>query len=115
MRTIVPLAAALAALSLAAPARADSTPTSTISQLMVVEPSDPKHRLFHGAVWLQADKATQNYRWGGKHCNNATVSSEHLRLLFEAFHHKYSVTLEYQSVRYRDSVYRCISGFTITR
>ena len=96
-------------------ARADQTATSTISQIKVLSPSDSRYRLFHGAVWLQVDKATQNYRWGGKHCAGGGLSESSLALLFAAFSAKHSVTIDYDVRRYRKQISRCITGFTVAR
>ncbi|HEX5097117.1 MAG TPA: hypothetical protein VFX21_13915, partial [Acidimicrobiia bacterium] len=51
--------------ALASPVAADTTSTTSVSQLMVLEPGDASYKLFHGAIWLDIDKATTNYRWGG--------------------------------------------------
>ncbi|HEY6178597.1 MAG TPA: hypothetical protein VIX73_29305, partial [Kofleriaceae bacterium] len=45
---------------LAVPARAETTATSSIAQLMMLEPGDASYKLFHGAVWLDHDKAQWN-------------------------------------------------------
>jgi hypothetical protein len=108
-------AALLAAVATPGRAAAETTPTSTISQVKVVEANDPKYRLFHGAIWLQVDKATHNYRWGGRNCDNASLSAENLALLFSAFHAGLSVSIDFQSVTFREETFRCISGFTVTR
>ncbi|RMH37100.1 MAG: hypothetical protein D6689_21435 [Deltaproteobacteria bacterium] len=108
-------AACAAAVIAAAPARADQTPSSTIAQIMVLERSDSRYREFHGAVWLQVDKATYNYRWGGRHCNGADLSDASLRMLFDAFRERYVVSLDYTIVRTKAHTARCITGFTVTR
>ncbi len=110
-------AAALATLLVTAPtpARAETTATSTITQIKVLEKSDENYRLFHGALWLDYDKATSNYRWGGAHCKNQGLSDLNISLLFSAFRAKYSVTIDYRVVSYRQRQYRCITGFSITR
>ena len=56
----VALDAALA--SAPPPAVADTTASSTIAQIKVVERSDASHKLYRGAIWLDYDKATYNYR-----------------------------------------------------
>ena len=52
--------AAAIALVVAAPAHADTTPSTTVAQMMLLEPGDPSFKLFHGAVWIVVDKATVN-------------------------------------------------------
>jgi len=109
--------AALAVLYVAAPrvARADTTATSSIAQVMVLEPGDKSFRLFHGAIWLEYDKANYNYRWGGLECKGRELSDNSLQLLFASFKSEYSVTLEYVVSEYRSKEYRCITGFTVAK
>lgn len=111
------IAAAIAALSLTAPtsARAETTASSTITQIKVLEKSSPNYRLFHGAIWLDYDKATHNYRWGGAHCKNQNLSDLNLSLMFAAFRSKYTVTIDYKTMSYKSTTYRCITGFSVTR
>jgi hypothetical protein len=119
MQTIRRLAAlaALAGLLAWSPAaaHAETTATSTITQIKVLDKSHPNYRLFHGAIWLDYDKATHNYRWGGAHCKNQGMSDLNLSMLFAAFRSKYSVTIDYKVMSYRKSTYRCIIGFSVTR
>ena len=65
--------------------RADTTATTSIAQLMVLEPGDGSYKLFHGAVWLDVDKANTNYRWGGLQCKGRELSDTSIQLLFAAF------------------------------
>src|ERR1051325_6209476 len=65
MPRLLPSLVLCALIALALPARADTTATSSIAQLMVLEPGDASYKLFHGAVWLDHDKAQWNYCWGG--------------------------------------------------
>ena len=109
------LATTLAVTASVGTARAETTPNSTISQVKVVEASNAKHRLFHGAIWLELDKATQNYRWGGAHCGSKTLSDINVSLLFAAFRSRHSVMIEYDVNRYKKHAYRCITGFTVAR
>src|SRR5512146_2400757 len=90
-------------------ARADSTATSNVAQLMVLEPGDSSYKLFHGAVWLEADKASTNYRWGGLQCKGRELSDTSIQLLFAAFRSEYQVKLEYVAVEYQSKSYRCIT------
>lgn len=115
VRTLAPAAALLVCMAIAAPARADTTATSTIAQIKVLEKSDSSYRLFHGAIWLEYDKATNNYRWGGAHCGNQGMRDLNISMLFAAFRSKYSVTLDYKPFKYKKRVYRCITGFSVTR
>ena len=107
----------IAALALLAPAtaRAEQTESSTISQIKLLTPGDARYKLFNGALWLQVDKATQNYRWGGRHCNGNTLSDSAVALLIAAFQAKHSITIEYDVRRYKDQTSRCITAFTVTR
>jgi len=109
------LIGALCSAGLAAPARADSTQTTSIAQLMVLEPGDTSYRLFHGAVWLDQDKANWNYRWGGLQCKGRELSETTVQLLFAAFRAEYQVAVEYATVDYKGKPYRCITGLTISR
>jgi len=96
-------------------AHAETTPTSTISQLMVLEPGDASFKLFHGAIWLDTDKKDWNYRWGGLQCKGRDLSDSSVQLLFGAFRPEFHVTVEYVVTEYKGNRYRCITGFTISR
>lgn len=102
-------------LALVTPAGADSTASTSVSQLMVLEPGDSSYKLFHGAVWLDADKATTNYRWGGLQCKGRDLSDTSIQLLFAAFRSEYQVRLEYVINEYKDKQYRCVTGFTLSK
>ncbi len=117
MRSAAAAAAVLAAATLfvARPALAETTPTSSVAQLMVLEPGDASYKLFHGAVWLDYDKAQWNYRWGGLQCKGRELSDTSIQLLFAAFRSEYQVTLEYVSSDYKSKPYRCLTGFTISK
>jgi hypothetical protein len=103
------------ALAVAGVAHADPSATTSIAQLMVLEPGDASYKLFHGAVWLESDKATTNYRWGGLQCKGRELADTSVQLLFAAFRAEYQVTLEYVVSQYKDKQFRCITGFTISR
>ncbi len=107
--------AALAVALLAKPVIADTTPGTAIAQLMVLEPGDSSYRLFHGAVWLDADKASWNYRWGGAQCKGREVSDNSVQLLFAAFRNGDNVSFEYVVTDYKGKQYRCLTGFTISK
>jgi hypothetical protein len=113
--TLCIAAAMTATLFTASTARADQTAASTVSQIKVLEASDVRYKLFHGAVWLRVDKATQNYRWGGKHCGGGRLSDSTLKLLYDAFREKDSVSIDYTPRKYKKDVFRCITGLTVTR
>lgn len=104
-----------ASLALAPSARAETTTTTSVAQLMVLEPGDASYKLFHGAVWLEHDKATTNYRWGGLQCKGRELSDSSVQILFAAFRSEYQVTLEYVVTQYKDKPYRCVTGFTISK
>jgi hypothetical protein len=97
------------------PALADTTPVTSVAQMMVLEPGDSSYKLFHGAVWLEADKATVNYRWGGLQCKGRELSDTSIQILFAAFRSEYQVKLEYVSADYQGKPYRCVTGFTISK
>ena len=99
----------------ASPAVADTTSTTSVSQLMVLEPGDSSYKLFHGAVWLDVDKASTNYRWGGLQCKGRDLSETSIEILFAAFRSEYQVRLEYVINDYKDKQYRCVTGFTVTK
>jgi hypothetical protein len=94
---------------------ADTTATTSVAQLMVLEPGDPSYKLFHGAVWLEYDKANYNYRWGGLECKGRELSDTSIQLLFAAFRAEYQVTVEYAVSEYKTKQYRCITGFTLSK
>src|SRR6476620_1743949 len=96
-------------------ASADTTSTTSVAQLMVLEPGDASYKLFHGAVWLDADKASTNYRWGGLQCKGRDLSDTSIQLLFAAFRSEYTVKLEYVVTDYKDKQYRCVTGFTVSK
>lgn len=104
------------ALVAAAPlARADTTATSTITQIQLNAPGSDRHALFHGAVWLDHDKATHNYRWGGRQCGGGGLDAQQAGLLHTAFAEKYGVTIEYRVHSYKKKDYRCVVAVTVTR
>lgn len=104
-------------IALAAPAvaLAETSATTSIAQLMVLEPGDASYKLFHGAVWLEHDKATWNYRWGGLQCKGRELSDASIQLLFAAFRSEYRVALEYVQTDYKGKPFRCVTGFSITK
>lgn len=114
-RTIAALA--LAVWMLAGPriARAETTPTSTITQMTIVSESSRRHQLYHGALWLAHDEARANYRWGGAHCRDQGLSDSKVNMLFAAFSARYSVNVEYEEQLYKGKRYRCVTGFTVRR
>jgi hypothetical protein len=111
MRPLIPVAL----IAVAAIARADTSASTTISQVMVLEPGDPSYKLFHGAVWLDFDKAQWNYRWGGLQCKGRDVGDNSIQLLFAAFRAGDPVKVEYVVSDYKDKQYRCLTGFTIAK
>ena len=101
--------------ALAAVAHADTTASTTVSQIMVLEAGDPSYKLFHGAVWLDFDKAQWNYRWGGLQCKGRELGDTSVQLLFAAFRAGDTVKLEYVVSDYKGKEYRCVTGFTISK
>ena len=104
-----------ALLVLASSAHADTTASTTVAQLMVLEPGDASYKLFHGAVWLEADKASVNYRWGGLQCKGRELGDTSIQLLFSAFRAGDLVKLEYVVTEYQGKTYRCVTGYTIAK
>lgn len=102
-------------LGMAAPAIADTTPSTSVTQLMLLEPGDTSFKLFHGAVWLEADKASTNYRWGGLQCKGRDLSDTSIQILFAAYRTGDQVKLEFVLTEYKDKQYRCVTGFTISK
>ena len=96
-------------------ARAESTSVTSVAQLMVLEPGDASYKLFHGAVWLDADKASVNYRWGGLQCKGRELSDTSIQLLFASFRSEYQVKLEYVVTDFKDKQFRCVTGFTVSK
>lgn len=115
MRSLLTSLTAAVLLLAASPAHADTTPPTGVAQLMVLEPGDASYKLFHGAVWLEVDKATTNYRWGGLQCKGRDLSDNSIQLLFAALRSEYQVALEYVVSEYRGKQYRCVTGFTVSR
>jgi hypothetical protein len=109
------LASVVMLFALAVPARADTTGLTSVAQLMVLEPGDASYKLFHGAVWLDADKASVNYRWGGLQCKGRDLSDTSIQLLFAAFRSEYQVKVEYVLADYQSKQYRCVTGFTVSK
>ena len=107
--------ALLLLLLVAGSADADTTSTTSVSQLMVLEPGDGSYKLFHGAVWLDVDKASTNYRWGGLQCKGRDLSETSIQILFAAFRSEYQVKLEFVVSDYKDKQYRCVTGFTVAK
>jgi hypothetical protein len=105
----------LASLGLLSSAAADTTPPTSVAQLMVLEPGDASYKLFHGAVWLERDKASTNYRWGGLQCKGRDLSDTSIQLLFAAFRSEYQVSVEFVVTEYKGKQYRCVTGFAITK
>lgn len=101
--------------TLAGSVHADTTSTTSVSQLMVLEPGDASYKLFHGAVWLDVDKASTNYRWGGLQCKGRDLSETSIEILFAAFRSEYQVKLEFVVTEYKDKQYRCVTGFTVSK
>lgn len=106
---------ALFVVGLAGTAGADTTATTSVSQLMVLEPGDASYKLFHGAVWLEHDKASTNYRWGGLQCKGRDLSDTSVQILFAAFRSEYQIRLEYVVTEYKEKQYRCVTGFTVSK
>jgi len=96
-------------------ARADTSDTSSIAQLMVLEAGDASYKNFHGAIWLDIDKASYNYRWGGLQCKGRDLSDSSIQILFASFKSEYQVTLEFEVTEYKSKSYRCITGFTVSK
>ncbi|MGN6105846.1 MAG: hypothetical protein ACTHU0_12135 [Kofleriaceae bacterium] len=96
-------------------AHAETSATTSVAQLMVLEPGDASYKLFHGAVWLEHDKASWNYRWGGLQCKGRELSDTSIQLLFAAFRSEYQVTVEYVLTEYKGKSYRCLTGFTLSK
>ena len=112
MRRLLPV---LALVAISSTARAETTPVTAVAQLMVLEPGDSSYKLFHGAVWLDVDKASVNYRWGGLQCKGRELSDTSIQILFAAFRSEYQVKLEYVITDYERKPYRCVTGFTVSK
>lgn len=114
-RTLSLVLVALALCFFTRTARAETTPTSNVAQLMLLEPGDSSYRLFHGAVWLTLDKASTNYRWGGVQCKGRELSETSVQILYAAYRNNDQVTLEYVTSDYNGKQFRCLTGFTIAK
>lgn len=109
------LVAGVVLASLASTALADTSPTSGVAQLMLVEPGDASYRLFHGTVWLEADKAAANYRWGGLQCKGRDISDASVQLLLASLRGDYQVTLEFVPSQLEDTTFRCVTAVTLSK
>lgn len=98
-----------------APAAADTSQTSTIAQLTIIESGDRNYKAFHGAVWLEQDKASTNYRWGGSQCGGRDLADTTVQLLFAAFRGGEQVSLEYAVNEIKGKPYRCITAVTFSK
>ena len=107
--------AVTASVTMVAPAAADTSHTSTVAQLMVIEPGDKNYKSFHGAVWLEQDKASTNYRWGGVHCGGRDISGNTIQLLFAALRSSDQVSIEYVLSDVKGKPYRCLTAVTFTK
>ena len=96
-------------------ASADTTSATSVNSLMVLEPGDASYKLFHGAVWLESDKDSTNYKWGGLQCKGRDLSDSSVQVLFAAFRSEYRIKLEYVVSEYKDKQYRCVTGFTVSK
>jgi hypothetical protein len=115
MRRSIALLALALALSATSSAHAESTPTSSVAQLMLLEPGDASYRLFHGAVWLALDKASTNYRWGGLQCKGRELSETSVQILYASYRNGDTVSLEYVTSEYNQKQFRCLTGFTVAK
>jgi len=111
------LAVVAAVVALAVPrlAVAETSNTSSIAQLMILETGDANYKNFHGAIWLDHDKAQYNYRWGGLQCKGRDLSDSSVQILFASFKSEYQVTLEYVVTEHKNKSYRCITGFSVSK
>jgi hypothetical protein len=106
----------LATLALGAgTAAADSTATSAIAQILILEDGDKNYKNYHGAIWLDYDKADYNYRWGGLQCKGRELSDSSIQILFASFKSEYQVTLEFVVTEHKSKSYRCITGFSVSK
>lgn len=105
------------AVSAASPADADADTanTSAIAQLMVVESGHKDYKSFHGAVWIDHDKASTNYRWGGAQCGGRDIAESTVQLLFAALRSGDQVTLEYVVSEVRGKPYRCVTAVVFSK
>lgn len=113
MRSLLPILIAVVAST--GLARAETTAPTAVAQLMVLEPGDASYKLFHGAIWLDVDKASTNYRWGGLQCKGRELSDSSVQMLFAAFRSEYAVAVEFVVSEYKGKQFRCVTGFTISR
>ena len=67
------------------------------------------------ACWLEQDKATTNYRWGGTQCAGRELSEVTVQLLFAAFRGGEQVSLEYAVSDVKGKQYRCITAVTFSK
>lgn len=96
-------------------AAADSTATSAIAQILILEDGDKNYKNYHGAIWLDYDKADYNYRWGGLQCKGRELSDSSIQILFASFKSEYQVTLEFVVTEHKSKSYRCITGFSVSK
>lgn|GEM_PF-5632777 len=109
------LALAASVLLAASSARADTTQPSTIAQIKLVAPGDDQYKQYQGALWLYADKADYNYKWGGQQCSSVTLTGAQVELLIAAFNNKHSVVLDFDERTYKGRKFRCITAISVRR
>jgi hypothetical protein len=100
---------------LAGGASADTSATSSVAQILILEDGDKNYKNYHGALWLEYDKADYNYRWGGLQCKGRELSETAIQILFASFKSEYQVTLEYVVTEHKSKSYRCITGFSVSK
>ena len=115
VRALALAAVAVAVAAAGAPAYADTSHTSTINQITINEAGDRNYRAFRGAVWLDQDKTTTNYRWGGSQCGGRDISDNTVQLLYAALRSGHQVSLEYVLSDVRGKQYRCITAVTFSK
>ena len=96
-------------------AYAGETDPSTVAQIKLVAPGDELYKLYQGALWLNVDKASHNYKWGGRQCGSITLTDAQVLLLINAFDNKHTVVLDFEENVYKGRSYRCISAIAVRR
>ena len=77
-----------------------SSATTSIAQIMVLEPGDSSYKLFHGAVWLEVRQGVRRTTGGAASSARARdLSDTSIQLLFASFRSDYQVTVEYVTSR----------------
>jgi hypothetical protein len=112
-----PLTAVLAlALSSLLPISANAVPdfagdAGQVAELEILQSSADRYLQFHGRVVIRLGDRQTEYKWGGTHCSNRTLTEATVAALQRA--HLAGATVQPRYVA-GQGLNRCVAGFTQT-